>query len=100
MERQELIKKIEELPPDRLAEVENFVESLVRRGDDLNRSGIHQALSDYANQHAGTEADLDEELEAASVKQAIEELGISRAIDEGLSTPTAKRDEVMAILGT
>ena len=73
MERQELIKKIAELPPDRLAEVEDFVESLARRGDDLNRSSIHQALSDYVIQHAGTEADLDEALEAAAVEHLLQE---------------------------
>jgi hypothetical protein len=59
MERQELIKKIEQLPPDRLAEVENFVESLARRDNDLKQSGLHQALSDYAIKHAGTTADVD-----------------------------------------
>jgi hypothetical protein len=73
MERQELIKKIKELPPDRLAEVENFVESLVHRNDDLDRKGLHQALSDYVIQHAGTEADLDEALEAAAVEHLLQE---------------------------
>ena len=73
MERQELIRKIEELPPERLAEVEDFVESLARRGDDLNRGDLHQALSDYAIQHAGTEADLDVDLEAASVEHLVQE---------------------------
>ena len=67
MERQELIKKIEELPPDRLAEVEDFVESLTNRDNDLNRGDLHQALSDYARQNAGTAADLDVDLEAGSV---------------------------------
>lgn len=73
MERQELIKKIEELPPDRLAEVEDFVESLARRDGDLNRSSIHQALSDYVIHHAGTEADLDEALETAAVEHLLQE---------------------------
>ncbi len=71
MERQELIKKIEELPPDRLAEVEDFVESLTRRDNDLNRGDLHQALSDYALQHAGTEADLDLALEVVSVEHLL-----------------------------
>jgi hypothetical protein len=67
MERQELIKKIEELPPDRLPELENFVESIARGEDDKQR--LHQALADYALKHAGTDADLDVELERASVEQ-------------------------------
>jgi len=73
MERQELIKKIEELPPDRLAEVEDFVQSLTRRENHVNRTNLYQALSDYALQHAGTEADLDVDLEAASVEHLVQE---------------------------
>jgi len=73
MERQELIKKIEQLPPNRLAEVENFVESLARRDNDLNRSDVNQALLDYAIQRAGTEADLDPALEGASVEHLLQE---------------------------
>ena len=72
MERQELIKRIEELPPDRLAEVESFVESLGRRDGDAQKS-LHQAIGDYAIQHAGTAADLDSELEAASVEHLLQE---------------------------
>jgi hypothetical protein len=100
MERHELIKKIEERPQDRLAEVGDFVESVSSRDEEINPSGLHQALSDYAIRHAGSGADLDEEMEAVSVEEAIEELALSRAIEEGLSTPTAKRDDVMAILNT
>jgi len=71
MERRELIKKIEELLPDRLAEVEDFVESLTRRGD-RNHSSLHQALSDYATRHARTEIDLDKALEAALVEHLLQ----------------------------
>jgi hypothetical protein len=73
MERQELIRKIEELPPERLAEVEDFVESLTRRDNHVNRADLYRALSDYAIQHAGTEADLDADLEAASVEHLVQE---------------------------
>ena len=73
MERQELIKKIEELPPDRLAEVENFVESLTRRDHDSDHRSLHQARTDYASKHAGTAVDLDPELEAASAEQLLQE---------------------------
>lgn len=39
---------------------------LVRREDSSNRMNLHQALTDYANQNAGTDADLDLDLEAAA----------------------------------
>jgi len=66
MEQQELIERIKRLPQDRVAEVAEFVESLARPERALNRTKLHQALSDYAIQHAGTSADLDPALEAAA----------------------------------
>jgi hypothetical protein len=66
MEQQELIEKIKRLPQDRVAEVESFVDSLARREHISNRENLHQALTDYATQHAGTEADIDPDLEAAA----------------------------------
>ena len=66
MEQQELIEKIKRLPQDCVAEVENFVDSLARRERSLNRASLHQALTDYAIQHAGTDADIDPDLEAAA----------------------------------
>jgi hypothetical protein len=73
MERQELIKKIEQLPPDRLAEVERFVESIT--GDEAGsvRERRFPAISEYAAKHAGTSVDLDEELEAAGVESLLRE---------------------------
>ena len=75
MERQELIKKIEQLPPDRLAEVERFVESITRTSDEAEsvRQSRFQAISEYAAKYAGTSADLDEELEAAGVENLLRE---------------------------
>src|SRR6266852_1953285 len=66
MEQQELIEKIKRLPQDSVAEVEDFVDSLARREGVLNRKSLHQALTNYAIQHAGTDADLDSDLEAAA----------------------------------
>ena len=66
MEQQELIDKIKRLPQDRVAEVEDFVDSLARREHISNRENLHHALTDYATQHAGTEADIDPDLEAAA----------------------------------
>ena len=66
VEQQELIEKIKRLPQDSVAEVEEFVDSLTRREGILDRKRLHQALANYAIQHAGTDADLDSELEAAA----------------------------------
>jgi len=71
MERQELIKKIEQLPPDHLAEVENFVESLEHRHSDDNK--LNKALADFVAKYGGTEADLDPALEAAAVEHLLNE---------------------------
>jgi hypothetical protein len=66
MEQHELIEKIKRLPQDRVAEVESFVDSLARRDNSGNRENLHQALTDYAIQHAGTDADIDPDLESAA----------------------------------
>jgi hypothetical protein len=62
----ELIEKIKRLPQDSVAEVEDFVDSLARRGTSVNRTNLHLELANYAIQHAGTNADLDTDLEAAA----------------------------------
>ena len=73
MERQDLIKKIEQLPPDRLAEVERFIETIT--GDEAAsvRQKRFQSISEYAAKYAGTSVDLDEELEAAGVECLLRE---------------------------
>ncbi len=66
MEQQELIEKIKKLPPDRVSEVEDFVDSLTQRERSRNRTSLHQALTNYASKHAGTNADMDPDLEAVA----------------------------------
>ena len=73
MERQELIDRIKKLPQDRLAKVAEFVESLVQRERNASRANLHQALSDYAMEHAGTIADLDPALENASTNYLLQQ---------------------------
>ncbi|MGH9874092.1 MAG: hypothetical protein ACRD9S_16700 [Pyrinomonadaceae bacterium] len=73
MEQQELIDRIKRLPQDRVAEVADFVDSLARREDGLNRTSLHQALTDYAVQHAGTDADLDSDIEAAATDHLLQQ---------------------------
>ena len=73
MEQQELIEKIKRLPQDSVAEVEDFVDSLARREGILDRKSLHQALTDYAIQHAGGDADLDSDLEAAATDHLLQQ---------------------------
>ena len=49
------------------------MDSLARRDNSSNRMNLHQALTDYAIQHAGTDADLDPELEAAATDHLLEQ---------------------------
>jgi hypothetical protein len=72
MEQQELIEKIKRLSQDHAAEVEDFVDFLARREPGLNRTNLHQALTNYATQHAGTNADLDSDLEAAATDHLLQ----------------------------
>jgi hypothetical protein len=73
MERQELIEKIKRLPPDSVARVEDFVDALARREGILDPKSLHQALTNYAIQHAGTDADLDSDLEAAATDHLLQQ---------------------------
>jgi hypothetical protein len=72
MERQELIDRIKKLPQDRVAKVAEFVESLAQRERNLSRGNLHQVLSDYAIEHAGTIADLDSALEDAATNHLLQ----------------------------
>ena len=69
MQRHELIKKIEQLPPDRLAEVEHFVELLEHV--DSDKHVRDRELADFIAHYAGTELDLDHELEAAATEHLL-----------------------------
>ena len=73
MEQQELIEKIKRLHQDSVAEVEDLVDSLTRREGILDRKSLHQALTTYAIQHAGTEADLDSDLETAATDHLLQQ---------------------------
>jgi hypothetical protein len=73
MEQQELIEKIKKLPQVSVAVVANFVDSLARRERTLNRTSLHQALANYATQHAGTDVDLDSDLEASATEHLLQQ---------------------------
>jgi hypothetical protein len=65
MQTEALIEKIKSLPPERVREVEAFIDFIAQRGAATAR---HEAIAAYAAEHAGTEADLDPELEAAAME--------------------------------
>ena len=67
----ELLNKIKRLPHDRIAEVEAFIDSLSRKPA-LDRAALDQAIREYAEKHAGTDADLDPDLEAAGIEHLLE----------------------------
>lgn len=73
MERQELIRRIEELSPERLAAVGEFLDSITQREQELDRTALGRTLADYASQYAGTAADFDANLEAATIEHLLEQ---------------------------
>ena len=102
MERQELIKRIEQLPPDQLAEVERFVESIASE-ERFDRDSLHQALADFAIRNAGTDVDLPLTEEYRNsvreiVEDVLEEAGLISAIEDGLKSNSTTRAEIFHIL--
>ncbi|MCP9493424.1 MAG: DUF2281 domain-containing protein [Pyrinomonadaceae bacterium MAG19_C2-C3] len=65
MQTETLIEKIKSLPPERVSEIEDFVDFIADRN---NRSMRHDAIAEYAAKHGGSIADLDAKLEAASLE--------------------------------
>lgn len=72
MERQELIQKINQLPPESLSQVERLVDSLTTGPESPERKARREAIAEFAARYAGTEFDLDEELEAAGIEHLLE----------------------------
>ena len=67
MHTQTLIEKINNLPAEKLNEVEDFVDFLQEKSKRQINELRFQAISEYAEKHAGSDADLDAELEQASL---------------------------------
>jgi hypothetical protein len=61
MEQSDLIEKIKSLPEEIAVEVQEYEDS----------TSLHQALTEYAIQNAGTDADHDPDLEAAAIEHLI-----------------------------
>ena len=73
MQTQNLIEKINNLPAEKIYEVEDFVDFLQEKSKRQLYQSRFQAIAEYAEKHAGGDADLDEELERASLEFLIED---------------------------
>lgn len=63
MQTQVLIEKINSLPVEKFYEVEDFVDFLQEKLKRQAKDVRFQAISEYAEKHAESEADFDSELE-------------------------------------
>lgn len=75
MPTETLIEKIKSLPPERISEVEDFVDFIAQRNAAAAR---HEAIAAYAAEHAGSDSDLDPGLEAAALEHLRDEAEVSR----------------------
>lgn len=60
MQTQGLIEKINKLPIEKIYEVEDFVDFLQEKLKRQKNDSRLQAISEYAAQHAGSNADFDD----------------------------------------
>lgn len=67
-----LLDKINSLPRERVAEVEDFVDFLAQRTSKLTPTRDEQ-ISAYAAEHGGSSFDLDKQLETAAAEHLIKE---------------------------
>ncbi len=68
MQTEILIEKINGLPTEKIREVEDFVDFLKQQAVKEKNERRYQMISEYAETHAGSDADLDEELEQSSLE--------------------------------
>jgi hypothetical protein len=68
MQNQVLLEKLNELPPHKISEVEDFIDFLRHKTKHKSEDSRYRAISEYAEEHAGSDADFDETLEQASVE--------------------------------
>lgn len=75
MQTESLIEKIKSLPPERISEVEDFVDFIAQRNMAAAR---HDAIALYAAEYGGSAVDLDPELELAALEHWRTEEEVSR----------------------
>ena len=64
-----LIEKIQNLPPDKIDQVEHFVDALSGR---RSPNELHEAIAAYAARNVGGPEDLDRDFEAAAIEHWLE----------------------------
>ncbi len=72
MQEAHLIEKIQKLPPETAIEVEHFVDFLTEKQAVSAKQKRSEELRAFAEKFAGTELDLDKELEVAAVEHLLE----------------------------
>lgn len=72
MENTGLIEKIQKLPPEIIVEVEHFVDFLAEKQKMSAKQKRDEELLVFAKTYGGTELDLDQELESASIEHLLE----------------------------
>lgn len=72
MENTGLIEKIQKLPPETISEVEHFVDFLAEKQKMSAKQKRDEELLVFAKTYGGTELDLDQELESASIEHLLE----------------------------
>ncbi len=63
-----LIRKINDLPPGKINEVIDFVDFLAARESTVHKTELAAMIAAYADDNARTEFDLDEDLENAGIE--------------------------------
>lgn len=72
MQNLNLIEKIKRLSPETVVEVEHYVDFLAEKQKSSVKQKRGEELLSFAEEFGGTELDIDEELEAASVEHLLE----------------------------
>ncbi len=75
MQTETLIEKIKSLPPERISEVEDFVDFIAQRNAVAAR---HESIAAYAAEYGGSLADLDPDMEAAALEHLRETEEVSQ----------------------
>jgi Protein of unknown function (DUF2281) len=91
MQEETSVAKIKKLPPERIAEVEDFVDFLSQRAGQTSQAARREAITAYAAHNAGTDADLDVELERATLAHLHDERGVERRDAAKFTGPSLRR---------
>lgn len=69
--QEQILEKINSLPPDKVAEVVDFIDFMAARNRAANRDEQFARIHAYALEFGGTEYDLDPQLEQAGIESLL-----------------------------